>query len=53
MLSRKYYSLIASVIKESETKDELIEKLCREFRADNPNFDTYRFKEASKSEVEE
>lgn len=52
MLSRKYYSLIANAIKDSQSKEELIENLCREFRIDNPNFDTYRFKEASKSEVE-
>lgn len=52
MLSRKYYCIIAKAIKESQSKNELIEKLCSEFRMDNPNFDTYRFKEASKDKVE-
>lgn len=52
MLSRKYYCTIAKAIKDSQSKDELIENLCREFRMDNPNFDSWRFKEASKGEAE-
>lgn len=46
MLSRKYYRIIAKAIKTSNNKDELIEKLSDEFKADNYNFDRYTFKEA-------
>lgn len=50
MLSKKYYCIIAKAIKDSQSKNELIEKLCSEFRADNPNFDSLRFRNASSEE---
>ena len=51
MLSRKYYNMLAKLIKESNSKLELVNKLCDELQEDNPYFDRYRFKEASESEV--
>lgn len=51
MLSRKYYNMLAKIIKESQSKGELIDKLCDKLKSDNPYFDRYRFKEASESEV--
>ena len=46
MLSRKYYRIIAKAIKTSNIKDEIVNKLCDEFKADNYNFNRYAFKEA-------
>ena len=56
MLSRKYYKMIAKVIKDSSTldtygdvivhKDDLINDLCAEFKADNGLFNRDRFVEA-------
>lgn len=46
MLSRKYYRVIAKAIQTSNTKDEIVNKLCEEFRYDNYNFDSYKFKTA-------
>ena len=46
MLTRKYYRMIAKAIKTSNNKDELINKLCDEFKSDNYKFDRYTFKEA-------
>lgn len=46
MLTRKYYRMIAKAIKTSSNKDELIDKLCDEFKSDNYNFDRYTFKQA-------
>ena len=54
MLSKKTYVVIAKAIKESKTKDELVNRLCFEFKNDNPNFDSWRFRNAvatSESEV--
>ena len=52
MLSRKYYNMLAKIIKESQSKTELIRNLCVALRDDNHNFDSYRFEQASKeSEV--
>lgn len=49
MLTRKYYTMIAKAIKTSNDKRELIDNLCREFKADNYNFDSYRFESACKN----
>ena len=46
MLTRKYYTMIAKAIKTSNNKQELIDNLCREFKADNCNFDSYKFENA-------
>lgn len=46
MLTRKYYRVIAKAIQTSNTKDEMVNKLCDEFRYDNHNFDSYKFKTA-------
>ena len=46
MLTRKYHRIIAKAIKTSNSKDEIVNKLCDEFKADNCNFDRYTFKEA-------
>lgn len=46
MLTRKYYRMIANAIKSSNSKDELIDRLCDEFKSDNYNFDKYTFKDA-------
>ena len=56
MLTRKYYKLIAKVIKDSSTldtygdvivhKDDLINDLCDEFLKDNRLFDSDRFTSA-------
>ena len=56
MLTRKYYKLIAKVIKDSSTldtygdvivhKDDLINDLCDEFKQDNSLFDSDRFTSA-------
>ena len=52
MLSKKYYNMLAKIIKESKTKTELIRNLCEYLREDNPCFDNDRFEQASKdSEV--
>ena len=49
MLTRKYYMMIAKAIKTSTDKQELIDNLCREFKADTYNFDSYRFENACKN----
>lgn len=49
MLTRKYYTMIANAIKTSNDKQELIDNLCREFKQDNSNFDSYRFENACKN----
>ena len=46
MLTRKCYRIIAKAIKTSNSKDEIVNKLCDEFRYDNYNFDSYKFKTA-------
>lgn len=51
MLSRKYYRMIAKAIKTSNDKQELIDNLCREFKSDNYNFDSYIFESACKNGV--
>lgn len=49
MLSRKYYRIIAKAIRTSNDKQELIDRLCDEFKSDNYNFDSYRFETACKN----
>ncbi len=53
MLSRKYYKMIAKVIKDNTfnnnrklNKDTLINDLCAEFKADNGLFNRDRFVDA-------
>ena len=54
MLTRKYYKLIAKVIKDNTmmdtmpiiNKDRLIDELCDEFKQDNSLFDSDRFTSA-------
>ena len=57
MLSRKYYKMIAQVIKDNKIysnnstrkiikMDSLINDLSNEFKRDNNNFDRYRFIDA-------
>jgi len=43
MLSRKYYRVLAGIIRTSKTKEELVQKLIRFLEADNPRFDRERF----------
>lgn len=50
MLSRKYYQLIANSIKNSTDKNDLIQKLCIEFKADNYKFNADRFLKVCKGE---
>ena len=58
MLSRKYYKMIAKCIKDSTTEDksghnqsildknDLVQDLCNEFKADNGLFNRDRFEDA-------
>ncbi len=46
MLSRKYYRMIAKAIKISDSKQQLIDRLCDEFKNDNPYFDCDVFLDA-------
>ena len=46
MLSRKYYQMLAEVIKTSETVEEVKTQLIKELKADNYNFNIDRFKKA-------
>lgn len=50
MLSRKYYQMLADVIKNSTNKEELIKNLCYELKADNYNFNRDRFLKACKEQ---
>lgn len=43
--TRQHYKAIAEIIAHSETKQQIIEKLVRYFKADNERFDAYRFRE--------
>lgn len=42
--------MIAKAIKISNNKQELIDRLCDEFKNDNYNFDSYTFESACKGE---
>ena len=53
MLSRKYYKMLADVIKNSNTVDEVKLKLMNNLAMDNPNFDARRFDKACAREEEE
>ena len=57
-LSRKYYNLIANEIKNTLENNngnikQLINALCYEFKNDNYNFNSYRFKKACGLKEEE
>lgn len=54
MLSRKYYTMIAECIKNSNGDvNRLVNNLSYEFRCDNYNFDTDRFIKACGIEKED
>lgn len=46
MLTKKYYRMIADCISASDCESDLINRLCREFRIDNSNFNEDKFREA-------
>lgn len=43
--TRQHYKAIAEIIAASDSKQEIVEKLVRYFKADNERFDAYRFRE--------
>ena len=59
MLSRKYYKMIAEVIRDNTffnnkrklNKDTLINDLCAEFKTDNSSFDTSKFIDACNKDI--
>ena len=44
MLSKKYYRMIAEVLAIYSNPEDLIDRLCRMFKQDNPRFDEERFR---------
>jgi len=50
MLHRKYYDKIAKIIRDSKTKDDIVNGLIDFFLEDNPNFDPVRFRRAIEGE---
>lgn len=46
MLSKKYYEMIAKIIRESPDKIYLMDRFVEELKRDNPDFDEIKFKEA-------
>ena len=51
-ISKKHYATIARIIRDSETKLRLIDRLVSFFGEDNSNFDPYRFRLACGYELE-
>lgn len=45
-VTQKQYRKIADIIKQSNDKKELVDRLIYYFEEDNPDFDIYKFKEA-------
>ena len=46
MLSKKHYQKLAEIIKETESREELIKALSDYLQEDNPKFDANRFEDA-------
>lgn len=43
MMTKKDYEMVAKAIAETDYKDTLVDRLSHDFKADNPNFDGYKF----------
>lgn len=43
-MTRKHFNTVAHAIKTMQSKEDLINKLCKEFKLINPRFDEQRFK---------
>ena len=43
MLSKKYYNAIAIILRENETREDIIVNLIEYFERDNPRFDREMF----------
>ncbi len=43
---RRHYRIVSDAIASSKSKEELLENLCKVFRADNGRFDRIRFKKS-------
>jgi len=50
--TKKHYIVIAKVLKESKTREDILSGLCSEFMQDNQNFDMRKFCLASLQEKE-
>jgi len=46
MMTKKHFNEIARILKESETKEQIINRMAQFCRMENANFDMYRFKTA-------
>lgn len=52
MITRQFYIIIARIIKDSDTREELINKFSNWFKNDNPRFSHDRFRKACLTEIQ-
>lgn len=50
-MTKKHFNIVAQAIKTMQSKEDLINKLCKEFKFINPAFDEQRFKTACYEQI--